>query len=88
MKKLILAIVFVFATGTMMNANSSNYETIKPLIISIEVEEDFGCASDCVRWARAEVFEAAGDNGDHPNDHPVYMEAYMFLYTGCYNNCN
>ena len=42
MKKIILGLVFVFATGTMINANS--FSTTKK---AIEVEE-VGCARDCV----------------------------------------
>jgi hypothetical protein len=44
MKKLILS--FVFATGTMMNANTSNEILIIPTIKTVEIIEDFGCASD------------------------------------------
>ena len=76
MKKIILAMVFVFATGTMMNANTS--------IEIVNTVEEIGVASDCVKWARDLVFDAAAENGDHPNDDPVYMQAYMALYTNCY----
>lgn len=85
MKKVILGMVFVFATGTMMNATSSNEEIKTSKIEVIEVVEDFGCASDCVRSARATILEASETLGEDPNDH---MDDYMLEYGYCYyNNC-
>lgn len=77
----------VLALGMMSFNSSSNKVTTG--ITTIESEgEFFGCASDCVRSSRELVFDAAAENGDHPNDDPVYMSAYKFLYTNCYyNNC-
>ena len=49
MKKLILGMVFVFATGTMMNANSSIDGIVNTEIEDIQV---LGCASECVSDAR------------------------------------
>ena len=79
MKKLILAVAFVFATGSMMNANSSNEEVIST---TVEVVEDFGCASDCVQSAkeRAEFLAFILDAD--------VVDVYMVLYTDCYyENC-
>ncbi|WP_341220215.1 hypothetical protein [Polaribacter atrinae] len=87
MKKIIFAMVFVFATGTMMNANVSTETPITTTAKAIEIVEDFGCASDCVRWARGNTFEIAEDIGDHPNDDDMYMEIYMRYYTGCLRGC-
>jgi hypothetical protein len=50
MKKLILAMVFVFATGTMMNANTSN--------------EHFGCAGECVSDSKHAAIAMTEDGGD------------------------
>ena len=79
MKKLILAMFFVFATGTMMNANSSNEinESIKGEFIEV------GPAGDCVKWAKGIVYEIAGNNNQHPNDEEFYLRIYMRYYTGC-----
>ena len=48
MKKVLLSLVFVFATGTMMNANNSN--------------EYFGCAGECVGDSRAAALAFAEDD--------------------------
>ena len=85
MKKLILAMVFVFATGIMMNANTSNEEITTPTIKEevIEIVEDFGCASDCVRSSKAIVFEEAAEEGRGAS-----MDDYMLEYGYCYySNC-
>lgn len=75
--------VFVFATGTMMNANSSNEETKKTATKSMEVEEYFGCARDCVDSAMEETFEDAVDNGTLP-----LVSDYMDNYRACFaSNC-
>lgn len=79
--------VFVFATGIMMNANTSNEKEIKSVKNAVETEEYFGCAGDCVRWAKSTTFEIAEDIGDHPNDDDMYMEIYMRYYTGCLRGC-
>ena len=53
--------VFVFATGTMMNANTSvEDKNIK----NIEVVEDFGCRSDCNSDARYWAMELSEDQDD------------------------
>ena len=65
MKKIILAIIFVFATGIMLNAKSSNDKLLTLNTESTEIIEEFGCASDCVRWARDITFVIAEDIGDH-----------------------
>jgi hypothetical protein len=85
MKKVILSLVFVLATGiTFMNVNSSNTEEIIiPTAKNIEVVEEFGRASDCVRWAKGLVFEFADSNNENPNDYQFYMDVYMRYYTGC-----
>ena len=89
MKKLILAMVFVFTTGTMINANSSNEEIVKPNIKEkVEMVEDFGCASNCVRKSRNLVQAMADFINVDPNFY-VSNGTYMELYTNCYNReCN
>jgi hypothetical protein len=64
MKKLILAMVFVFATGTMMNANTSNEIITTPAIKTVEIVEDFGCAGDCVRTSKLQALEFTEDWGN------------------------
>jgi hypothetical protein len=53
MKKLILGMVFVFATGTMMNANSN-------ITLDIINPDEFECAESS--WAKADELQA-----DTPN---------------------
>ncbi|PQJ68801.1 hypothetical protein BTO14_12185 [Polaribacter butkevichii] len=68
-----------------MNANTSNEIITTPAIKTVEIVEDFGCASDCVRSARATILEASETLGEDPNDH---MDDYMLEYGYCYyNNC-
>lgn len=83
MKKLILCMVFVFATSLAINANSGltdNKITTEP-----EVTEEVGCASDCVRAARTLVLVASAILGEDPNDH---IDDYLDIYHDCYySNC-
>lgn len=80
MKKVILAMVFIFATGTtMINATSSNKERTTPTKETIEVVEDFGCASDCVRSAFDQTIEEADASGEM-----VFISDYMANYEDCY----
>lgn len=70
--------VVVFA-GSLVSA--APYE--KPM------EEDFGRASDCVRYWRNAVLTLAANNGDDANTGSTsgytYMELYMIGYTNCVN---
>lgn len=76
--------VFGFATGTMMNANTSNEKEIKSVKKAVETEEYFGCASDCVRTSKLQALEFTED---WDNDQQL-VDNYMILYTICYNsNC-
>lgn len=82
MKKLILSLVFVLATGTMMNAICSNDEYIETKTEDIDTVELFGCASDCVVSAkgRAKFLALMMDVGD--------VDAFKILYADCYySNC-
>lgn len=49
--------------------------------------EEFGCASDCVKWARDGVLQIAADIGEDPNSQDFYMEIYMKDYKGCLKGC-
>lgn len=87
MKKLILAMVFVFATGTMINANSSNEILITPTIKTVEIVEDFGCASDCNSAAREGALLLSEDHSDRGAGSEL-MGNYRMLYQSCYDaNC-
>ncbi len=88
MKKIVLSFVFILAVAIQMSANTDpdKKEDVKKQVIT-EAEIP-GCASDCVQSSSALVFEAAEENGEHPNDDPIYMIAYRVLYYGCLeNNC-
>ncbi|SHM91209.1 hypothetical protein [Polaribacter sp. KT 15] len=84
MKKVILSLVFVLATGTtLMNASSSNDEFLPNTTETIEMVEEFGCARDCVDAALGATFEDAVDNAELPS-----MDFYHNAYENCYySNC-
>jgi hypothetical protein len=86
MKKVILSLVFVLATGTsFMNAISSSNEYIESKSGTIEILEEFGCASDCVKESRKKIQDASDVLGEDPNDH---IDDYMDEYINCYStNC-
>lgn len=89
MRKLILSLVFVLATGsTLMNATVSNGETSPTTKEVIVVDEDFGCAGDCVRWALGTTLAIAEDIGENPNEDMMYMAIYMRYYSGCLKGCS
>lgn len=77
MKKIILGIVFVFASFTMVNANSN-------------VEDKIENASNCASYARGIILDAAENynldisrGGAH---FEIMMEAYHAIYADCYYN--
>lgn len=80
MKKYILSLVFVLATGiTLLNANQSD-ETK-------EIVEEFGCASDCVQTAKEGALLLSSDTDDTSIEGEL-MEHYRSLYYFCYqHNC-
>lgn len=73
--------VFVFATGTMMNASGSNDEFIESITEYKEIAEDFGCARDCVNDALGVVAPGRG----HVKD-DMLMVIYKYAYVNCYNS--
>ncbi|GAA4972753.1 hypothetical protein GCM10023315_23830 [Algibacter aquimarinus] len=67
----------VFLVGGFSNISAESK------LIEKTIEEEDGCASDCVQEARDLVLQAAEENEDD-----IYMETYMALYTICLNqNC-
>lgn len=86
MKKLLIGIFCVFAISAFSNTRN-NVSDENKTEINIEDEEDFGCASDCVRSARNAVLSYAEEMGDDPNSDSSYMEAYNALYAACYAGC-
>ncbi|UAM97893.1 hypothetical protein K8354_16635 [Polaribacter litorisediminis] len=82
MKKVILSLVFVLATGTMMNANTSNEEIATPTTETIEVVEDFGCRGECNADARAGALAFATDHEDRSSEGELYGLWELF-YTTC-----
>jgi len=85
MKKVLLALVFVLATGTtFMNANSSeSEEVIMETTEAVELIQVAGCARDCVDSAFEQTIDQAIESGEL-----VEMDDYMWNYESCYyNNC-
>lgn len=85
MKKVILSLVFVLATGvSFMNATVSNDEVLPITKEAIEVAEEFGCASNCVRTSKRQALEFTSDWSDDEK----LVDNYMVLYTICIEeNC-
>ena len=84
MKKIVLALVFVFVTGgALVNAKSFS-STVKS---SVEVEEDFGCARDCVDYARGIVGIVQINEGIFdPNDEAVF-DRLIDIFRGAQEYC-
>ncbi len=84
MKKIILGIVFVFASFTMVNA-SSDVE-IKDKTESVEIVEK-SSPSDCVGFARNLVLDHADaggmDSSAGSDDYNYLMGLYHMLYSNC-----
>ena len=79
--------VFVLATGTIMNASSTNEEVILTSSETIEIVEDFGCASDCNSAAREGARAMSSDQEDTSSSGEL-MEKYKEFYGSCYDaNC-
>ncbi|WP_299118787.1 hypothetical protein [uncultured Tenacibaculum sp.] len=81
MKKVILAVAMVFATSSLVNANSS--------VEKKTILEDGG-ASQCAQYARGIILDAAEKNNidiSRGSSHfRIMMEAYHAIYLDCYNN--
>jgi len=91
MKKDLLSLAFVLAiSSSAVNASSSDEIISTTSIENIEIFEEFGCASDCVSFAKSETFMVANAFGEHPNDDlEFYLDFYNDLYADCYyGNCN
>ena len=82
MKKIILSLVFVLATGTsFMNASSANDEYIVSKSGTIEILEEFGCARDCVDVAITASYHLQSATLSR-------MDAFKIVQQSCYDtNC-
>lgn len=86
MKKVLLSLAFVLAIGSSaVNASSSDEIISTTSTENTEIVEDFGCASDCVSFAKSETFKVANAFNEHPNDDlGYYLGFYNDLYADCY----
>jgi hypothetical protein len=83
MRKLILSLVFVLATGTsFMNASSSNKAAVNP---SIEMIIEDGKASDCNWGARQLSLAISEDHSDRGSGGEL-MRNYKRFYAMCMKN--
>jgi hypothetical protein len=83
MKKIILSLVFVLATGvTFINASSSNDESSSSKNGAIEVIEDLGCASDCVSAAKEGALWEEGEDADRSAGGAL-VQAFDRYYGAC-----
>ncbi|PQJ76695.1 hypothetical protein [Polaribacter glomeratus] len=73
MKKVILSLVFVLATGmSFMNATATNDEILPTTKVAIEVVEEFGCYSECNSDARAGALAFSEDVEDRSVNGELY----------------
>lgn len=80
MKKVILSLVFVLATGTsFMNASSSNVEFSPTTKEANENVEEFGCASKCVSTSKSQALVMTDDLSDDEK----LVDNFMILYITC-----
>ena len=79
MKKVILSLVFVLATGvSFMNASSKDAKNIK----SIEIVDDFGCRGECNADARYWALELSSDHEDRGAGGEL-MTRWKEYYSNC-----
>ena len=62
-----------------MNATSNNEEILPTPKEAVEVFEEFGCASNCVRTSKRQALEFTEDWSDDE----TLVDNYMILYTIC-----
>jgi hypothetical protein len=83
MKKLILSLVFLLATGvSFINATSTNDEILPTTKEAIEVVEDLGCASDCVSAAKEGALWEEGEDADRSAGGAL-VQAFDRYYGAC-----
>lgn len=82
MKKVLLSLAFVLATGTIMNANSSNEEIVTNKKEAIEIVEDFGCFSSCNSVARQAAVALATDQTDRSTEGELF-KIWSAVYMSC-----
>jgi hypothetical protein len=84
MKKIILSLVFVLATGmSFINATATNDEILPTTKEAIEVVEEFGCASGCNSLAREGALVLSSNHEDRGEGSEL-MDRYSELYFHCY----
>jgi len=67
----------------MMNASSSNNEEIiSSTTETVEVSEDFGCASDCVSASKEGALWEVGEDGDRSAGGEL-VQAFQRYYGAC-----
>jgi hypothetical protein len=83
MKKIILSLVFVLATGTnFINANSSNIEVTKITEKAIYVEEDnFSCLTDSYNFANG--LEELSPGGSYSWSIEEWSEVFNNFFSLC-----
>lgn len=86
MKKLILSIVFAFASAAMVNANS-NVEIVENINSNNSVD---GTPSECVRSSRNATLALADEFGwdvsSGGTEFSFAMDVYMIMYLDCLDN--
>jgi len=75
--------VFVFATGTMVNANSS----VEKIYMIESMIEEVLIGRDCVDYARSIVAITQINNMIYDSNDPVYFEWLLSIYNAAYEQC-
>jgi hypothetical protein len=82
MRKLILSLVFIFATGVMINANTSDKKRTELKKESAENFEEFGCYSDCNTIARQSAIALSSDHTDRSTGGELFH-----IWNAVYGSC-
>ena len=87
MKKLILVLAFVFASGSFINTNASNSNNeVTSTTINSDLEEDRSCRSDC-NWGARQTSLAISEDHEDRSTTGELMENYRAIYKICMEGC-
>ena len=87
MRKLFLSLVLIIASGiTFMNANAVEKNATLVNDTALQLEDDFGCVSDCVWGTRKWALATAIDQEDRGAGGEL-MQQYDFFFNLCLEGC-
>lgn len=88
MKKKLSILVFGFGLVTSyIFAESFNRELLTHSNETVKINDDYGCASNCVFVAKTLDYAVAFAMEEDVNDDPAYLEIYKLAFSQCYISC-